>query len=122
VVIDIAPVYGLATLTQAQRKLHLLAENGEIKLEDVFAFSGDALEIEEAFITWATVLVEGNTAKITGLQDELLLRIEEPRGMTFVTTRLDEACQANGRQECLTRLAVDLPPGTRRFVLQIIPL
>lgn len=122
VVIDLAPVYGLATLTQARRKLQLSAETGEVRLEDVFAFSGDALEIEEAFVTWESVSVEGESARITGQQGALLLRIEEPQGMTFVATLLDEACHANGRPEHLTRLAVNLHPGTRRFVLQISPL
>jgi len=121
VLIDIAPVYGLPALTQARRMLQLSAESGEIRLEDVFAFSGDPLEIEEAFVTWSTVLVEGNTAKVTGQQGVLHLKIEEPLGAIFNSTSLDEACRANKRQERLTRLTVDLPAGTQRFILAIIP-
>ncbi len=120
-VIDIAPLYGLANLSLARRTLRLSAESGEIRLEDVFALSGDALEIEEAFVTWASVSVDGHTARITGQQGELLLMIEEPRGMVFNSASLDEACQANGRQNILTRLTVNLPPGTQRFILQIAP-
>jgi hypothetical protein len=121
IVIDIAPVYGLTTLTRAHRKLRLASESGEIWLEDVFTFSGDSLEIEEAFVTWESVSVDGPSARITGHQGALLLRIEEPSGMAFSATLLEQDCRANGRQGCLTRLTVNLPPRTKRFVLQIIP-
>jgi hypothetical protein len=121
VVIDIAPVYGLANLTLAHRKLRLSAETGETRLEDVFAFSGNPLEIEEAFVTWDAVSVEAATARITGRQGALLLRIEEPSGMKFAATLLEEECRANGRERILTRLSVNLPAGSQHFVLQIIP-
>jgi hypothetical protein len=121
VLIDMAPVYGMPNLTLAHRKLRLAATTGEISLEDVFVFSGAPLEIEEAFVTWETVSVEGATARITGGQGALLLRVEEPAGMMLAATLLEKECGANARQGILTRLSVNLPAGTRRFVLQIIP-
>jgi hypothetical protein len=119
--IDIAPVYGLANLTHAYRKLQLLAGTGETWLEDVFAFSENPLEIEEAFVTWDAVSVEGAAARITGRQGALLLRIEEPKGMAFSATLLDEARRANNLQRTLTRLSVNLPAGSQHFVLRITP-
>jgi hypothetical protein len=121
VVIEMSPVYGLAALTQARRTLRLSAESGEILLDDLFVFSGEPLEIEEAFVTWDAVSVDGAIARITGQQSELLLKVESPSEAVFNATALDDACRANGRQGCLTRLSVDLPMGTRRFILRIIP-
>jgi hypothetical protein len=119
VVMDIHPVYGLPQLALARRTLELDEHTGEIRLEDNFEFAGNALEIEEAFVTWCSVLVEGSTARITGQCHELSLTILEPVGAAFVADLLTDACRANEREKTLTRLAACLPPGARRFVLQI---
>jgi hypothetical protein len=119
VVIDIHSVYGLPQLTLARRKLELDEKTGEIRLEDNFGFASDPLEIEEAFVTWCCVSVDGPTARIAGQRNELSLTILEPSGAAFVAELLTEECKANQREETLTRLAVHLPMGVQRFVLQI---
>lgn len=121
VVIHFHQVYGLPELTLARRKLKLDAGTGEIWLEDKFAFAGEPLEIEEAFVTWARVTAEGATARLVGEQNALSLEIQEPAGAQFEVTRLEEECRLNQRQGVLTRLAVTLPPGTQNFVMRIIP-
>ncbi len=119
VVIDIHPVYGLPRLTLARRTLELDEQTGETCLEDRFAFDGDPLEVEEAFVTWYPVSAEGSTARITGGRHELTLTILEPAGAVFSAARLTEECNANQREETLTRLSACLPPGAGRFVVQI---
>jgi hypothetical protein len=120
-VIDFAALYGLPELTLARRTLRLVAETGVIWLEDVFEFAADPLAVEEAFVTWYPVTVEGSTARITGQQGTLSLVIQEPIGSSFTATLLTEDCRANHKSGTLTRLTVDLPPGARRFVLELVP-
>ena len=43
------------SLSLARRTLRLDPKNGDVSLEDTFAFDGAALEIEEAFVTWLPV-------------------------------------------------------------------
>jgi len=119
VVIDIHTVYGLPELTLARRTLELDEKTGEIRLEDNFEFTGNPLEIEEAFVTWCSVSVDGPSARITGERNELCLTILEPGGAAFVADLLTEECRANQREKTLTRLAARLPAGAQRFVLQI---
>lgn len=121
VVIDFASLYDLPELTLARRKLLLGAQTGEIWLEDTFEFSGDPLQIEEAFVTWHSVSVDGSTARIAGRQNTLTLTVQEPHGATFGARSLEQECRANNREGILSRLTVNLPAGTRRFVLQVIP-
>jgi hypothetical protein len=120
-VIDFAALYGLPELTLARRTLRLVAGTGEIQLEDAFEFSGSPLEIEEAFVTWYPVAVSGSTARITGNHSELSLIIQEPTGCSFTATLLTEACRANRKKDVLTRLSANLPAGTQRFILKLIP-
>jgi len=119
VVMDIHPVYGLSQLTLARRTLELDETTGEIHLEDYFEFAVDPLEIEEAFVTWCSVSVDGSTARITGQRNELSLTILEPGNAEFAADLLTEECRANQREETLTRLTACLPASARRFVMQI---
>ncbi|MBI5960488.1 MAG: hypothetical protein HY866_17230, partial [Chloroflexi bacterium] len=80
------------------------------------------LEIEEAFSPWFPVSAAGNTARIQGQQTSLELKVIEPAGAVFSATALKEACEANQHSDILTRLAVVLPLGTRRFVMHMIPV
>jgi hypothetical protein len=121
VVIDLAPVYGLPALTRARRTLRLAAGAGDLLLEDVFEFSGDPLEVEEAFVTWEAVSVAGPAARIAGRRAALCLTIQEPAGASFSAARLEDECRVNQRDGTLTRLSVGLPAGARRFVLKITP-
>lgn len=120
VVIDIHPAYELPTLTRARRTLRLL-EAGETMLEDEFAFEGAPLDIEEAFVTWFPVEVNGSTARIVGKRAALELSVQEPAGAAFQAVRLEAECRANQREGVLTRLSVALPAGTLRFRARIVP-
>jgi hypothetical protein len=117
--IDFASLYALAGLALARRKLRLVAHTGEIWLEDTFKFGAAPLEIEEAFVTWHSVSVNGSTARISSLQNTLHLAIREPAGASFGVLLLEAECRANHRSETLTRLVSNLPLETRRFVVQI---
>jgi hypothetical protein len=119
VVMDIHRVYSLPALTLARRTLQLDERTGTICLEDHFEFAGEPLEIEEAFVTWCSVLVEGPRARIRGEHNELCLTILEPDLTSFRADLLTEACRSNQREKTLTRLAACLPRGARRFVMQI---
>jgi hypothetical protein len=90
-------------------------------LEDVFAFDGPPLDIEEAFVTWFPVEVSGSTARIIGRRSTLALTVQAPAGASFQATRLEEECRINKREGVLTRLTVGLPAGTQRFQLCITP-
>jgi hypothetical protein len=116
---DIHTIYGLVELTLARRTLELDENTGAIQLEDLFEFNGSPLEIEEAFVTWSSVSVDGSAARIIGQRNELSLTILEPGNAVFVADLLTEECRVNQRAETLTRLAARLPVGARRFVLQI---
>jgi hypothetical protein len=117
--IDFAAIYGLPQLTLARRKLSLSAPTGEIWLEDTFDFASDPLDIEEAFITWHSVAVDGSTAMIEGDQCALSLVIQEPAGCSFIATLLEDECRANRKKGTLTRLTTNLPVGMRHFAMKI---
>lgn len=119
--IDFTPLYDVPELTIARRKLRMASQRGEIWLEDTFECSGNPLDIEEAFVTWHAVSIDSSFARIESQQSALTLAIQEPAGLTFCATRLELECQANQREGILTRLKVDLPPGTKRFVLHLVP-
>ncbi len=55
--------YGLSELVEAARTLTV--SDAGVTLEDRFQFSGDGLEVEEAFMTWRTVETEGPLARIS---------------------------------------------------------
>jgi len=119
VVIDFHRAYDLPALTLARRTLRLLPNTGETTLEDVFAFDGPPLDIEEAFVTWFPVQVSGSTARILGKRSTLELTVQEPAGATFQAARLEEECRANQREGVLTCLTVSLPSGALRFHVRI---
>ena len=118
-IIDFHHAYDFAGLSLARRTLRLDPKNGDVSLEDTFAFDGAALEIEEAFVTWLPVSVDGATARIVGKRSTLTLAIQEPAGATFTATSLADQCRLNERDGILTRLAVSLPAGATRFSMQL---
>jgi hypothetical protein len=120
-VVEFQNAYDLPALKLARRTLNFDPKTGATRLEDEFAFEGAALEIEEAFVSWATVSAKGGRAQITGKQWALDLNIDEPKGAAFTTTSLEAECRANRREGALTRLAVSLPAGATRFRMNITP-
>ncbi len=121
VVIDFCRAYDLPALTLAQRTLRLIPKTGETLVEDVFVFDDTPLQVEETFVTWFPVEVNGPTAQVTGKRTSLELTVQEPEGATFWATRLEKECRANQREGILTRLTTILPAGTNRFRLRITP-
>ena len=121
VVIDFQRAYDLPALTSARRTLRLAPNTGETLLEDVFAFDGEPLGVEESFVTWFPVEARGSSALIFGERSTLELGVREPAGATFQATRLVEDCRVNQREGVLTRLTVNLPAGVLRFRLHIKP-
>ena len=114
VVIEFARAYPVPPLTSARRTLTLRTsgeEAGTMLLEDEFAFSGGEHEIEEAFVTWLEVQVDGAQAEIKGNQGNMELRILEPTGATFALQELTEESKANAKERVLKRLTVTLAVG-----------
>ncbi len=106
--LEIARAYPVASLQRLVRSL-TLEPKGDVVLADTFEFSGDAQPVEEAFITWLPVEVQGATAVIRGQKHSLRMTIESPAGATFVAESLAEACRANDKDFVLTRLTFTLP-------------
>ncbi|HPG68528.1 MAG TPA: heparinase II/III family protein [Candidatus Hydrogenedentes bacterium] len=98
--------YGIEELTSASRMLG--AEGGMVTLEDRYAFTGGGMPVEEAFITWLDVTVEGNTARVDSSEGHL--DIAADRGV-FKTERLEQACRDNQKSGMLTRITLDLDPA-----------
>jgi hypothetical protein len=115
VVIDFHRAYDIPTLSLARRSLKLNPRNGELLLEDRFAFDGEALPIEEAFVTWFPVQTEGATCRVVGQHSTLEMTIEAPAGAVFAVTSLGDECRANERDGVLNRLAVALPATATQF-------
>lgn len=134
VVIDFHAAYDLPALTGARRTLELNVQSGVVTLADEFEFDG-ILSVEEAFVSWHAVTVDGSTARIQGERNAVTLDVIEPAGAQFALESLEEACRANkviaakGEKTTsqghgtgiLTRLTVMLPPGAARFHLRITP-
>jgi hypothetical protein len=119
---EIAHAYDLPTLKGFARSLTLNSETGVLTLTDDFQFDGAPLEIEEAFVTWFPVKVDGAKAWILGQRTTLELKIETPaENVVFTATSLEEQCRANQRDGVLTRLAVSPGKSQTRFVLHITP-
>ena len=121
VVIDYHQAYDLPDLAQARRTLVLDAATGVTLLVDAFTFSGRPLDVEEAFVTWFPVKALGAEVWVQGSRSAVKLEIEDPAGAFFVLQDMAAECRANRREGVLTRLAVNLPNGTRRFQLRITP-
>lgn len=119
--IDFEHAYDLPELTKACRKFIFDPVGGKTRLEDTFEFDAAALEIEEAFMTWNEVVLVGSQAILNSGCSAIALSITEPAGAAFTAQSLEAECRANQREGVLTRLAVLLPAGSRRFVMEITP-
>jgi hypothetical protein len=126
ITVDFHTAYDLPGLVSARRIMTLDPANGAATLRDTFIFSAiDApggLPIEEAFLTWMPVELEGATAYIRGARTTLELRVESPADAIFTAETLDSQAAANRRSGTLTRLSVALPAGTVAFALTLRPV
>ncbi len=121
VVIDYQPAYNLPALRKALRTLRFSAAGGVTTLEDVFDFAGPPLAVEEAFVTWETVVIQGAAAQVCGKRSALEMTIEEPAGAAFQVERLEDDCRENRREGTLSRITVTLPEGQKTFRMRITP-
>jgi hypothetical protein len=106
-VVELARAYPVPALQSAQRLLSTSiegAEAGVIRLVDEFHFTGVPAEVEEAFVTWYDVELEGASATIHGGRHHLRLTVEAPEGARFRVERLEEQCKANAKAGVLKRL------------------
>ncbi len=121
VTIDFQGAYALPELIQARRRITLDALEGSAVLTDKFDFSGAALPVEEAFVTWNDVTIDGPRAVIRGKHSSLALSIQQPAGAFFFVQSLEEECKINEREGVLKRLTVQLAPGQTKFSMSLTP-
>ncbi len=114
-VVEFSGTYAVPTLKGLRRQLSL-APGGVVELEDSFTFAGAPAAVEEAFITWFDVEVNGSSALVKGQRHTLLLSVEAPAGVPFALERLEEACRANDKPGVLKRLTLNLPPAEAQRV------
>ena len=103
--------YDLPALSKAQRALNFDPTTGAVTLTDEFVFEGTPLPVQEAFVTWGQVEVNGAKARITGKSGALELTILEPAGAAFELVSLAEECKKNQREGELKRLVVSAAGG-----------
>ncbi len=103
--IEFHEAYGTPEMTGLLRTIRV-EKDGSVTLADEFRFTGSVLEVEEAFLTWRDVRVQGNVARVVG--DDGRLEIKTDSGV-FAAERLEEACKANHKKGVLTRLTVKYP-------------
>lgn len=106
--IDMHQAYGIAQLKSLQRTFKI-EKDGRVTMTDEFRFDGDGLEVEQAFVTWHQVRVNGPAAYVVGDQGELEIRADSG---VVKAERLEEACKANKKTGLLTRLSVSYPQAS----------
>ena len=109
---EISRAYPVGTLKSLRRSLGV-APGGRFILEDEFEFSGKGRAVEEAFVTWLPVRINGKTAKVRGEKSVLTLRIDGPgkfRLEEYATTSQKPGAPAG----TLKRLVVKLPAARSR--------
>lgn len=119
-VIEFAKSYDIHGVIAAKRSLMLSNQPGGgdlIVLEDEFEFSEKLLEIEEAFVTWIDVEVNGRQAVIHGKYHDLSLVIEEPASSEFQLEKLEKQSEQNKKRGILKRISVTVPFGNSKKIL-----
>ncbi len=103
--VEFSQAYDIETLISLTRELSI-SNNSQIVLEDTYTFSKSAPNVEEAFITWKDVSLEGNSAIITG--DKYFAKItisEPPMGLVPCLERLDKDSNENKKLQILNRIS-----------------
>jgi hypothetical protein len=116
VTLDFQNAYDIPELTLARRTLTLETGTGEAVIHDVFAFAGDPLPIEEAFVTWHEVSVNGDTVTISG--QETSITVCAP-GAAFEVEYLEKESRENERAGILKRISTQV--NGIEFTLRITP-
>lgn len=115
-VVDFHTAYDIPELTLARRTLTLDSKTGSATIHDSFEFSGDALPIEEAFVTWHEVAINGDTVTIIGQKSSI--RVCAPNA-AFEVEYLESQSRENERAGVLKRISTRV--HNTEFTLQITP-
>ncbi len=116
VIVDFHTAYDIPELTLARRTLTLDSSTGEAVIHDVFQFAGEALLVEEAFVTWHDVTLNGDTVTITG--ERASITVYAP-GAAFTVEYLEKESRENERAGILKRIST--PVNGTEFTLRITP-
>ncbi len=95
------------TLLSARRTLAL--NGSELTLTDAYQFDGEPLDVEEAFLTWLDVEIQGAVATIKGQHRQIQMTIEMPVHTNWALEHLDEASRQNHKTTVLKRLHFTFP-------------
>ncbi|MBX7259523.1 MAG: heparinase II/III-family protein [Candidatus Hydrogenedentes bacterium] len=107
--VNFARAYELPELTDASHTF-TLQPDGVLVLDGDYAFNGAGLEVEEAFITWLDVTVDGATARIQSPEGALSITADQGE---LRAERLEEACKANNKSQVLTRITLAIPAASK---------
>ena len=127
VVIAFGDAYPVEALDRATRTLQMdpdAAPGGALWVEDRFHFSGEPLPVEEVFVTWADVELDGATVTLRGERADVTMTIESPEGAAFAVKALEEASLANKKEGILKRLTFNLSPAAQmqtRVRVEVLP-
>jgi hypothetical protein len=102
--IDFGKAYKVDELTGAVRNVSLSSR--DMRLRDSFTFKEPGMPVEEAFVTWKPVEIDGNTARIKG--DKATVELIADNGQ-FTAEKLEDACKANRKPGVLTRITATYP-------------
>ncbi|CAA9544682.1 MAG: hypothetical protein AVDCRST_MAG43-471 [uncultured Thermomicrobiales bacterium] len=123
--VTFAQAYPVPALEHAQRRFSMDQKTSIIWLEDTFRFADAGCDLEDVFVTWLPVTVDGTTALIQGLHHHLRVSIEDPAGVEFELEPLEEESRANDKADVLQRLCVRIPGAPAihvRLRLEIVPV
>lgn len=103
--IDLTKAYAIEELTAAVRTF-TMNPGGSITMTGAYRFAGDGLEVQEAFMTWQDVEIDGNVARIVA--EDGTLELTAGAG-AFAVERFEEECLTNKKAGVLKRISVTYP-------------
>jgi hypothetical protein len=104
--VDITSAYGLPELKHAARTF-TLQPDGSLTLDAEYRFDGPGLEVEEAFMTWLDVDMDGPVARVHAPEGTVTLRADHG---AFTAECLEQGCKENHVEDkVLTRIALISP-------------
>jgi hypothetical protein len=116
VVVDFHTAYDIPDLTTARRTVTLDTRTGAATIHDLFAFASEPMTIEEAFVTWDEVTVNGDTVTIQGRESAIAAQAP---GADFQVEYLEKESIENNRPGILKRITTLV--SRSEFTLHITP-
>ncbi|HOE66960.1 MAG TPA: heparinase II/III family protein [Candidatus Hydrogenedentes bacterium] len=110
--IDFAAPYQVKELKEATRTM-TMNDDGTITFLDSFDITEPGVSIEEAFMTWQSVKVDGAVARIESPTGCLALEASDG---VFAVKSFEEECRANKKEGVLSRIALGFPAAPKRTV------